>query len=505
MRRAAIKRAVVAAATVSTCVAAVPHATGSAQPAVLPPAFYAVGAPRQDVGAVADAGSVTLLMSNPRQCCSGPAEQSAPNLDRSVVFRQGRSPIGGRAERGDRFGAAVALGDFDGNGLADVAIGSPFEDSRRVRDAGIVHVVHGDPDLAYDTPAVQLHQGLRGVSGKRERGDRFGHSLAVVDLNQDGYDDLAVGVPFEDHAGAQDAGIVHVFLGSRRGITTTSIVARQGRGLLPDAPEPGDRFGWSLGGFPGRDTLAIGVPFEDIGGVRNAGAVQTISARAHIQQYVHLGLEEVVGEPAAGDRFGESVAAYPHFGNDMVEILVGAPNRDVARIADAGMMYRFEMPNIDWESPLEATSWSQDTCRVADRAEPGDRFGAGVALVTNRTWVTSPNESIGSASRAGAVHFLPREPCNTGPQHHQGSSDVPGRNGSGDLMGAAVAASPNGPPVILGVPGEDTGGANASGAVLIAIFDAPGTLSWFRVDQGADGLPGAPQRGARFGSSVAAY
>jgi len=54
---------------------------------------------------------------------------------------------------------------------------------------------------------------------------RFGYSLATGDFNDDGYDDLAIGVPSEDlnDPTIQDMGAVNVIYGSASGLSATSI------------------------------------------------------------------------------------------------------------------------------------------------------------------------------------------------------------------------------------------------------------------------------------------
>jgi hypothetical protein len=56
-------------------------------------------------------------------------------------------PIVGIAEIGDYFGSSVAAGDFDGDGLDDLAVGVPEEDlqidQENTEDTGVVNVIYG--------------------------------------------------------------------------------------------------------------------------------------------------------------------------------------------------------------------------------------------------------------------------------------------------------------------------------------------------------------------------
>ena len=59
------------------------------------------------------------------------------------------------------------------------------------------------------------------VGGASEAFDSFGWALAAGDFNNDGFTDLAVGAPFETVGGAQAAGAVSVLYGSTGGLTAT--------------------------------------------------------------------------------------------------------------------------------------------------------------------------------------------------------------------------------------------------------------------------------------------
>ncbi|WP_338898155.1 hypothetical protein WBG99_23210 [Streptomyces sp. TG1A-60] len=92
-------------------------------------ADLALGIAYEDVKDIADAGSVALV----------PGTASGITGTGTRVFHQNTAGVPGVAEKDDRFGAATALLDLDGDGHADLAAGSPTENS----DNGAVWILGG--------------------------------------------------------------------------------------------------------------------------------------------------------------------------------------------------------------------------------------------------------------------------------------------------------------------------------------------------------------------------
>jgi hypothetical protein len=218
-------------------------------------ADLAVGVPGEDVQGKRDAGAVQVMYG------------SASGLTaRDQLWHQGRKGVKGALERGDRWGDALACGDFDGDGYADLAVGSPAENVGRVVDAGAVQVLYGGRRGLTARDQV-WHQGKPGVPGSNERGDGFGGSLAAGDFDGDGYVDLAIGSPWEDVGSVSDAGRVTVLRGAHRGLTSSGSQSwRQGSGGVASQPGRWEAFGRELAAADvngdGSDDLAIRVGWE---------------------------------------------------------------------------------------------------------------------------------------------------------------------------------------------------------------------------------------------------
>jgi hypothetical protein len=120
----------------------------------------AVGVPGEDVEAHDGAGAVVVLYGSDAGLTGAGAQ----------LFHQDLPEIAGRAEAGDAFGAALASGDFDADGFADLAVGIPGEDQGRSVDLGAVHLLFG-------TAGGLTAAGSRGLFTEAEPGDRFGAAL----------------------------------------------------------------------------------------------------------------------------------------------------------------------------------------------------------------------------------------------------------------------------------------------------------------------------------------
>ncbi|MGW3107413.1 VCBS repeat-containing protein [Streptomyces sp. NPDC001100] len=148
-------------------------------------------------------------------------------------------------------GLIDAAGDINGDGYADLVVGDPWEPEVAGVDGalgGRVLVYYGSATgIATDAKPLQLTQNTAGVPDTSEKGDAFGGALTVADLNRDGLADIVVGAPYEGVAGKKRAGAVTVIPGRRTGALGTGAYAfTQDTAGVPGASETDDFFGTTV-------------------------------------------------------------------------------------------------------------------------------------------------------------------------------------------------------------------------------------------------------------------
>jgi hypothetical protein len=476
----------------------------------------AVGVPLEDIGAAADAGAVNVLYGSAGGLTGTGSQQ----------FWQGAAGVVGTAEAGDQFGSALAAGDFNNDGFADLAVGAPSEDIGAVSDAGAVSVLYGSAGKLTGAGSQLFRQGAGGVTGAAEAGDGFGSALAAGDFNNNGIDDLAVSAPEEDITGVANAGAVVVLRGSAGGLTGTGSRAFwQGSGGAAGALET-DIFGSALAAEDfdndGFADLAVGVRCEGIGALPCAGAVNVLYGSAGGltgtgSQLFWQGAAGVVGTAEDSDQFGSALAAEDFDNDGFADLAVGVPFEDIGGVADAGAV------NVLYGSAGGLTGngsqlFRQGAGGLAGAPEVRDQFG--LALAAGDFNNNGPAdlaigalfEDIGGVPSAGAVNVLYGSAgglTGTGSQlFWQGAPGVAGVPEVDDLFGSALSAGDfnnNGrADLAVGVRGEAIGTAEGAGAVNVLYGSAGGLtatgsqLFW----QGAAGVAGTAEADDSFGAAL---
>lgn len=245
------------------------------------------------------------------------------------LLSQDTPGVPGIDEEGDEFGAALVAGDFNSDGFDDLAIGAPKEDLGETEDAGAVTVLYGSAAGLDPSDSEGWTQNISGVKGTSEASDRFGSSLASGDFDDDGYADLAIGVPGEN----DDGGAVNILFGGPSGLSGVGDqIWSQDTPGVGGTREAGDRFGKALavGDFndDGHSDLAIGVPGENDG----AGAVNVLlggaSGLTESGDSLLMQSAPLDGLPESDDYLGHALAVSDFNRDGHDDLVIGAPGEN---------------------------------------------------------------------------------------------------------------------------------------------------------------------------------
>ncbi len=316
------------------------------------------------------------------------------------------------------FGTSTeGVGDLDGDGTTDVAVGAPG--SPTCECTGAVHVLFLNPDGTVKRTATVDGTVPNGPS--LADGDQFGTSAAGVgDLDGDGTPDIAVGAPGHLLMGAATGDLYVIFMNPDGTVKRTAEV----NGTVPNGPSlsAGDRFGASAAGVgdldgDGTPDIAVGAPGNIFGSAATGDLYVifmnpdgTVKRTAEVNGTVPNG-----PSLSAGDRFGASAAGVGDLdGDGTPDIAVGAPGHTVGNAATGDLYVIFMNP----DGTVKRTAEVNGTVPNGPSLSAGDRFGASAAGVGDLDGDGTPDIAVGAPGPVpcdctGAVHVLFLNPDGT--------------------------------------------------------------------------------------------
>ncbi len=427
--------------------------------------------------------------------------------------------------------AGLANVDFDGDGIGDYAVGAAGESG----GAGGVYTFYGATET---TPGRQQYwsQDSASVQGTAQPDDAFGAAVAAGDFNNDGFDDLAIGVPGEMVSRKRNAGAVQVLYGSANGLRATgNEYWTQDRGDIQTSSAPNELFGTALaaGDFndDGRDDLAIGAPGEQVGRFPGAGTVHILhgcscgltSTRA---QRFSQDTADVAGAAGRDENFGFSLAVGKFGGDAIDDLAIGVPGETVGRHPGAGGVVVMRGRATAGLTGNASQLWTEVQLRIAEAngAEDYDFFGFSIAAGdlnldgVDDLAIGAPGEYSGTIAFSGAAFVAFGDDALLGrpgaQMVTQDTDGVLGRNSKYQEFGHTVFVAPlgnvdAGPAddyLVVGVPYEDVGGNADAGVLHVFEPSASGVVTtgskMWSLD--SDGILGEPTLGGWFGITFGA-
>ncbi len=350
-----------------------------------------------------------------------PGGTDGPVGSAKIKLTQSSPGVPGASELGDSWGAATAWGDVNGDGTADLAIGSPGEDDTSGNaDRGAVTVLYG-PGLnsghSYTTTGVTAPGAKLGITvavgdfnadGKADvfaAGTGTGGSWnarltggatqygklttaagpvayadsATGDFNRDGYTDVALN--YRDQSGI---GRVTWFKGTPSGLVKVSVLSVKGGRSIATGDVNGN----------GYDDIVIGQPYTAESGAYKGGQVTVVPGTSTGftttgMRTIHQDTTGVPGAAESGDAMGWSVSAGDYNLDGYADVLTGLPNEDITRSGtnqtNAGLALLLKGTSTGLTGS-GALSFHQDTSGITGWTEANDKFGSSVVLQDLSGW-----------------------------------------------------------------------------------------------------------------------
>ncbi len=409
----------------------------------------------------------------------------------------------------DEFGqSTTTLGDLNGDGVQDLAVGAPYDDDGGP-NRGAVWLLFLRAD-----GTVKAHQKISAragaFTGALKDHEYFGQGISAVgDIDADGVEDLGVGAPYDSDGGPNRGAVWTLFLRADGTVKAHQKISST-EGGFTGVLEDGDQFGLGLGSLGDLDgdgtvDLAVGAPFDKDGGSESGrGAIWILflhpDGRVKGQQKISSTAGGFTGILGDGGRFGHSIAPLGDLDGDGVEDLaVGAP-RDYDVDFRAGAVWILFLH-------IDGTVKAHQKINSEEGGFTGilgsfDSFGSGLARLGDLDDDGIEDLAVGAPFdfearlAIGAVWILFLHANGTVKTHQKISATRGSFSGiryQRDMFGSGIAflgdLDRDGVgDLAVGAPSDADGCGEPCGAVWVLFLDSPSSpWSFIRGDTNADG------------------
>lgn len=407
------------------------------------------------------------------------------------------APVNGPA----RLGEAMAVGDFNGDGVDDLAVGAPDDIAGGLVGAGRVHIfvglqrqggfLGGLHQIPYVIEEPDLSQILIGENPGPEHDARFGGALAAGDLDGDGIDELIIGAPRGDGvAGEPNQGEAYVYRALEGHLLTLplplqptllNVAATDITQVRPVIERAEAQYGLRMtcGDIDNDqiDDLIVSAPLLDdspLASDQEVGAVYVFKGPLPAAPFINEDERIQDPNPAANKRFGSALAVADIDGDLAGEILIGVPGETLAAHPNAGKISIWSYtPTASVEDATVTHPSPVEHANFGSSVSVGDLNGDGILDI-----VSGANEDVlagggggalsqGVAQDAGVTYVM------RGPTYNAGHEmlTTPPTAASFDRFGAAtlvIDLNDDGwDDLVSAAPGCATGGMSGAGMVFV--------------------------------------
>lgn len=234
----------------------------------------------------------------------------------------------------DNFGSPAYIGDLNGDGIGDLAVGAMGDDDGGT-NRGAVWILFLD-EYGRVKSEQKISSTTGGFGGTLSNGDNLGTDVVSLgDINNDGSVDIAVGCSGDDDGGTDRGAVYILFLKADGTVKNTQKISDLAGGFT-DTLSNGDAFGSNLGilddlNGDGKTDLLVGAPFDDDGGTdRGAVWVLNLDTNGTVlgQQKISDTKGNFTGVLDNGDEFSAPNQVGDLDGDNVIDIAVGARNDD---------------------------------------------------------------------------------------------------------------------------------------------------------------------------------